>query len=129
MTAAKGVYLLSITVVGIINLLPAIGVLGAERISSAYGVTVTSTDLEILLRHRALLFGLIGGFVLLSLGLPLYRQAALVLAGISMLGFLLLAYTSGTHGTALGKIIVADWVGLGALLLATVLYHHPGLTL
>ena len=121
MNVTTGVYVFSVALVGLINVLPVIGMLGADRLQSAYGIALDSPELEILLRHRALLFGLIGGFVLVSLRLPQYQGAALTLAGCSMAGFLLLALTVGSSGESLRGILVADVLGLAALAIATVL--------
>lgn len=117
----------SIFLVGLINLLPVIGVLGGERLASAYGITIDGPDLEILLRHRALLFGIIGGFVLTSLWLPDLRMAALALAGISMAGFLCVHWIVGDAGRELGRIAVIDLVGMVFLSIALVShYAQPG---
>jgi hypothetical protein len=48
-------------VVGVIHLLPLAGVLGASRLSALYGIAVAEPNLERLLRHRAVLFGVLGG--------------------------------------------------------------------
>jgi hypothetical protein len=55
-----------LTVVGMIHLLPLAGVLGAARLEALYGVAVDGSDLEILLRHRAVLFGLLGAFLVVA---------------------------------------------------------------
>lgn len=122
MTLTHGIYLVGIVVVGLINTLPVLGVLSGQRIGDAYAISVSSVELEILLRHRALLFGVVGGFVLTSLWLPQYRAPALAIAGISMAGFLLLAAIVGDFGPALARIVVADVVGM--LALGTALMLH-----
>lgn len=114
-------YLGCLAAIGIINLLPLIGILGGPRLGAAYGIEIDSAEVEILLRHRALLFGLIGGFVLGSLWLPQYRSAALLIAGISMAGFLALAWLIGDYGRELTAIVAADTVGLVLLAVAVVL--------
>lgn len=48
-------------VVGVIHLLPLAGVVGASRLSALYGIAVAEPNLELLLRHRAVLFGVLGG--------------------------------------------------------------------
>ncbi len=112
MTKLQGLLLL---MVGIINFLPVMGVLSAGRLSQAYGIEVVGNDLEILLRHRALLFGIIGGFVLYSLFVPGYQVAAMVLAGLSMVGFLVVLWLVGGYNAALHKVMVADLVGIVCL--------------
>lgn len=106
--------------VGLINFLPVAGVLSAERIASAYDVAVMGPDLEILLRHRALLFGVLGGFILYAAFTPALQWPALILAAISMVGFLALAWSVGEYNAALRKVAIADGVGIVLLLAAVV---------
>ena len=47
-------------VVAVIHLLPVPGVLGAEQLATLYGVPLADPNLVILMRHRAVLFGLLG---------------------------------------------------------------------
>ena len=108
-------YILLVVAVGIINFLPVLGVLSAERIAGAYDVEVAGNDMEILLRHRALLFGIVGGFVFYSLFNPAMQGAALTLAGISMVGFLVLVFMVGGHNAALQRIMLADVAGIACL--------------
>lgn len=108
-------YILLVVSVGIINFLPVLGVLSAERIATAYDVEVAGSDMEILLRHRALLFGIVGGFVFYSLFNPAMQGAALTLAGISMVGFLVLVFVVGEQNAALNRILLADVAGIVCL--------------
>ena len=114
--------------VGVINFLPVLGVLSADRIAAAYDVEVVGSDMEILLRHRALLFGIVGGFVLYSLYNPALQGAALTLAGISMVGFLVLVFSVGGHNAALNRIVIADVAGIACLAGAVLLKYFiiPG---
>ena len=112
---------LCVTLVGLINIAPVLGMVSTRGMEKAYDVELPSPDLQILMRHRALLFGLVGGFVLYSVFVPIHQPAALALAGISMGGFIASARSVGGHNPALKKVVAADWVGLaflaGALLL------------
>ena len=116
-------FILLVVIVGIINFLPLLGILSAERIAAAYDVEVAGSDMEILLRHRSLLFGIVGGFVFYSLYNPAMQGAALTLAGVSMVGFLVLVFVVGGHNAALNRIMLADVVGIACLVGAVVIKY------
>jgi hypothetical protein len=81
-------------------------------------VELESPELEILLRHRALLFGVIGGFVLCSLWLPAYRLPALLLAGVSMAGFIVISLVVGEHRDEISRIVKVDYAAMACLAIA-----------
>ena len=113
-------------IAGLINFLPVVGILSAGRISGAYDIEVEGPDLELLLRHRALLFGLVGGFLLVAVFVPAWQWQAITIAGLSMLGFLLLAWELAPVNNALVRIAIADLIGLACLLGgATILWLLP----
>jgi hypothetical protein len=103
-------------IVAIIHLLPLIGALSASRLTSLYGIAFDEPNLEILMRHRAVLFGLLGGFFALAA----WRQALQTLAYgagfASVLSFLLMAWTVGGYNAQLSRVFAADLVALGCLL-------------
>ena len=112
------IYLSLLFLVGVINFLPIVGILSLDKINQAYGLSVDDNSLAILLRHRALLFGLIGGFVIYSVFNPQYQIASIVLAAISMLGYLYFFWSIGDSNPALLKIAQADIVGIVLLTFA-----------
>jgi len=120
MNIAISIFLL---LVGLINFLPIIGVISAEKLSSAYSIELIGNDLIILMRHRALLFGLIGGFIIFSVFNPAYQIAAMVMAAISMLGFLYFVWVAADYNAAISKIAMIDLVGLVCLAIAVVLKY------
>ncbi len=69
-------YLVSamLVVVGVIHLLPLSGVLGSERLAALYGLSFNDPDLAILMRHRAVLFGLLGLFFLFAAFNPGFKR-------------------------------------------------------
>lgn len=77
-------YLVSamLVVVAVIHLLPLSGVLGSERLAALYGLSFNEPNLAILMRHRAVLFGLLGLF----LSGPHFRQSRswLALSALSL---------------------------------------------
>lgn len=108
-----------LVVAGIINIVPIVGVLSAEHLVRLYDVPLDNNDLIILLRHRAVLFGLLGGFILYSVFRKSLQFLACIAGLVSMLAFILIAYSSSDFGAPMQKIIVADIIG--SLALAAVL--------
>ena len=105
----------SLFLVGVIHLLPAIGMVSAGRVGSLYGIEVAEPNLELLLRHRAVLFAWLGGFCVLAAFLPRLQATALVAASVSVLSFLWLAVSIGGLNAALTRVFRVDL--LAALLL------------
>ena len=73
------------------------------------------------MRHRALLFGVLGGFILYSAFYPIYQNAAMLMAAISMLGYVVLVYSVGGYNQSLYKVLLVDFVGLAVLTVAVIL--------
>ena len=77
---------------------------------------------HLLLRHRALLFGIVGFFILYAAFRPALQPLAMLAAGVSMGGFLILALGSKPANAALATIILLDRIGLIVLALAAILW-------
>ena len=108
----------ALVVVAIIHLLPLVGVLGPARLVGLYGIAVSEPNLELLLRHRAVLFGIIGAFLLAAtVHVPL-RPPALLVGLASVVSFLLLAWLVGPINSHLFRVVVADILALVLLLAA-----------
>lgn len=101
--------------VAIIHLMPLAGVLGAERLNVLYGIAVVEPNLEILMRHRAVLFGILGLFFLCSAFKAAWQNLALVAGLVSVLSFIFLALTSGQFNVELSRVLIADYIALGCL--------------
>ncbi len=112
--------------VGIIHLLPVSGLVGAERLSLLYGVSISEPNLEILMRHRAVLFMLLGMLLIASAFLPHLRAVAIIGGFISVVSFLVIAWSSGDYNDAVRKVVIADIVAVIALSTATVLHVMQG---
>lgn len=110
-------YLVSamLVLVGIIHLLPLSGVLGSERLASLYGIGFDDPNLEILMRHRAVLFGLLGAFMVFAAFKPAYQTAAFVGGFISVVSFLCLAWAVGGYNAQVGRVFAADVAALACL--------------
>lgn len=101
--------------VGLINFYPIIGVISNEMISGLYQIDVPQNDVLILLRHRAILFGLLGAFIIYSAFKPELQWSAIIVGLISMLSFVAVAWLVGDYGSGVRKIIVADVIASAAL--------------
>ena len=109
-------------VAGTIHLLPLVGVLGGERLNALYGLMLDEPNLQILMRHRAVLFGLLGALLVAAAFVPGLRGLALLGGLISVISFLLLAWSAPLYNEALQRVVVADWVALASLILAVALH-------
>ncbi len=111
-------------IAGLINFAPVAGILGDSLLTSAYAIDVASTDLSLLLRHRAVLFGIVGGLLLVAAFRPALRPVASVCGFVSMISFAAL-YLTGEHDNAkLDQVFWFDVVGIVSLAAAMLLHKH-----
>jgi hypothetical protein len=103
-------------IAGIIHVLPLQGVLGTERLASLYGLSFGEANIAILMRHRAVLFGLLGLFLIYAAFRPALQPLAFVAGFVSVASFLVLAYSVGGYNAGIARIVAADWVALVCLL-------------
>ena len=107
----KNLISILLVAIGLLNLFPVIGVISAHQLTGLYGISIVSADLETLMRHRAVMLGLIGGFLLLAAFRPSLQILAAAIGLVSMSSFVILAYLAGDIGTEINNIVVADIVG------------------
>ena len=106
---------------GIIHLLPVIGAFGADRLAALYGTVVAEPNLEILLRHRAVLFGILGVLLTAAAFRSSLVPAAMAAGFASVGSFLVIAWTTGGYNEAIGRVILIDLVVLLRLFAGVVL--------
>ena len=109
-------------IVGVIHVLPLVGVLGASRLRDLYGVRVDGPDLSILLRHRAVLFGLLGAALLASAVRQELHGAGLVAGTVSVLSFLVLARLEHGVNERIKRVVAVDVFALGLLVLGAAVH-------
>ncbi len=109
-------------VVAVIHLLPLSGFFSVERLNSLYGLAIDDANLEILMRHRAILFGILAGLFVYAAFTPAIQPIAFVAAFISVASFFFLAFSVAEFNTEMRKIVIADVVAAVALFGAIVLY-------
>lgn len=109
-------------IVGVIHLLPMTGVLGAAKLTELYGVPIQHSDLEILMRHRAVLLGAVGLLLIYSVFDAKVQLVSLIVGVFSVLSFLWLAIGTGNYNSLIKRVVVADVVALVCLIVTAVLY-------
>ncbi|MBO6505247.1 MAG: hypothetical protein JJ850_09990 [Kordiimonadaceae bacterium] len=109
--AVKGLFLIA----GLINFVPLAGVTGDVLLQSSYGIEIASPELSLLLRHRAVLFGILGGMLLVAAFKPSLRTVASVCGIVSMASFAALYGIIGPDALQLTGVLRADIVGIVAL--------------
>jgi len=109
-------------VVATIHLLPLSGFVGTDGLASLYGINIVGNDLEILMRHRALLLGIFGAFFVYAAFTPSLQPLAFLTACISITSFLYLAWSVGEFNQAINRVVIADLVAGIALVGASACY-------
>ncbi len=109
-------------IVAVIHLLPITGFFGVDRLASLYGIEITDGNLEILMRHRAILFGILGAFFAHAAFNPALQPMAFIAAFASLASFFFLSLSVGDFSDSIRRVVVADAVASVCLLGSIVLY-------
>lgn len=119
-------YLVSamLLVAGVIHLLPLSGALGSERLAALYGLPFSEPDLEILMRHRAVLFGLLGAFLVFAAFQHALQTAAYIGGFISVISFLCIAWSVGGYNPQVARVVIADVAALVCLVIGGVAHAY-----
>ncbi|MGA7812323.1 phosphopantetheine adenylyltransferase [Caballeronia sp.] len=107
-----------LVVVGVIHVLPVVGAVGGARLAALYGMSFDEPDLAILMRHRAVLFGLLGVFIVYSAFHPEQQPLALVAGLVSAGSFLWIAWCVGGYNPAIARVVLVDVVAVACLIAA-----------
>ena len=93
-----------------------------DNISKSYGIEIPNGNYELLLRHRAILFGIIGGLIIYSAIVKKYYKIATTVGLISMGSFILLfVLIDKDINLELKKVMIFDIVATVILCIGTVL--------
>lgn len=108
--------------VALVHALPVIGFGGAGPLATLYGVQVQDADTEILLRHRAVFFGLVALLLAASAFHAPLRTLAIGAGIASVASFLLVAWQVGGYNASLRRVVQVDVLALVALAVAGLLH-------
>ena len=112
--------------VGLINFAPVVGLLSVSKLNEAYEITLISHDIILLMRHRALLFGILGVFILYSAFSPKLQTAAMLMGFVSMAGYVVLILIGGDYNSQLQKIMWVDIAGIVLVVIAAIFKWKEG---
>jgi hypothetical protein len=110
-------------IIAVIHIIPISGFAGVARLESLYGVPVSGNNMEILMRHRAVLFGILGVFFAYAAFTPSVQPLAFIAAFVTLASFFYLAASVGEYNAAIRKIVIGDIVAAISLFGAVILYY------
>ena len=117
------VYRITLFISGLINLLPALLAFLPGKISKSYGIDIPNANYELLLRHRAILFGIIGGLMIFSAITRKLYETATTAGLISMLSFIILYFLIGKDiNSELKKVMIVDTIATAILCIGLILF-------
>lgn len=102
-------------IVSVVNLVPVSGVLSADYLEKLYGVALVDPNLVVLMRHRAVLLGIVGGLLVIAAFRPSIRPLGLAAGLISMLSFVLVACLVGDYNAQIRGAVIIDLVASALL--------------
>lgn len=110
-------------IAGLINTIPVLLAFLPSRITDSYGITLPDANYELLLRHRAVLFGIVGGLMIYSAMIKKYYDLATLIGMVSMVSFLLLYFLiDGKINIALIRVMQIDAFAIVLLLVGYLSY-------
>lgn len=109
-------------IAGGVHLLPAGGVLGEASLLKLYGLPIKDPNLLILMQHRAVLFGLLGLFLVIA-AFKRQLQALGIAAGLISAGsFIAITLWGGNYNAELYRVFIVDVVVVVCLLVAALTF-------
>jgi hypothetical protein len=117
------IFRITLFIAGLINLLPALLAFFPDKISKSYGIDVPNANYELLLRHRAILFGIIGGLMIFSAIVKKHYEIATTAGLIGMMSFIILYFLIDNDiNTELKNVMRIDFVATVILCIGLILF-------
>lgn len=98
----------SLLITGVIHLLPVLGFLGTDKLFKLYGVQLHDQNVILLLRHRAILFFILGSFFICSAFKMELRFLSYLMAFLSTGSFVMLYLSGEDLGILQKRVFVID---------------------
>lgn len=114
---------ITLFVAGVINLLPSLLAFLPDKIAKSYGIPIPNANYELLLRHRAILFGIIGGLMIYSALVKKHYELSTITGLVSMTSFIILYFIIGNEiNQELKKVMIIDVVATIILCIGFILF-------
>ena len=114
---------ITLFVAGGINLLPSLFAILPEKMAKSYGIEIPNANYELLLRHRAILFGIIGGLMIYSALVKKHYELSTIAGLVSMTSFIILYFLIGKDiNSELKKVMMIDVVATVILCIGFILF-------
>ena len=120
------IFRISLFIAGIINFIPSLIAFWPDKISKSYGIEIPDSNFELLLRHRAILFGIVGGLMIFSVFSKKYYDLSVILGLISMVSFLILYFSIDGINKELAIVMKLDAFAIVILIIGYLLYKVNG---
>ena len=98
----------SLALPALIHLAPLSGVLSAERLEKLYGAKIKDPNVLLAMRHRAVIFGVLGLGLIAAMVWPSVALPVIVGTILSDLAFLVLALMTPDRSPQMTKVLAAD---------------------
>ena len=115
-----------VLLVGVLNLTPAIVFISPERSLSLYAIDLAEPNISIVMRHRAVLLGLLGMALIYGAFRKEHLVPVIIAALIGKVAFLYLVYSSTGANTEIGRVALFDIGAIAVLLTALGLHIFAG---
>ncbi len=117
------IFRITLFIAGLINLLPALLAFLPDKISKSYGIEIPNSNYELLLRHRSILFGIIGGLMIYSALVKKHYGLSTIAGLVSMTSFIILYFLIGKDiNSELKKVMMIDVVATVILCIGFILF-------
>lgn len=110
---------------GIINFIPSILAFFPNKIRQSYGVEIPNANYELLLRHRAISLGIIGGLMIYAAIAKKNYDLVTIVGLVSMVAFVVLYnLVGGELNSELSKVMKIDVFAIAVLLIGYLFYKY-----
>lgn len=118
------IFRICLFVSGVVNIIPSILFIFPQKFSESYGIEIPNADFELLLRHRAVLFGIIGGLMIYAAIAKRIYSIAVLIGFLSMSSFIILFMLIDEDiNRKLNSVFQIDIIALVTLSIGYLLYR------